>query len=153
MQIASHFVHKYAEMHPISDHSFPAFCTIYVRKSGGDEPESAVSPSVRWLFICRRMAIGVIHEWPSDSTPMAIGLQMNGHRTADGWCFGHKSPPFLPFEGQISLVDYACFERLYFVYILYDSDLARFGALKIAYIHTIFPLNGNTRFSRLKYAI
>ena len=99
------------------------------------------------------MAIGVIHEWPSDSTPMAIGLQMNGHRTADGWCFDHKSPPFLPLEGQISLVDYARFESVDFVYDLSDNGLARFCALKIAYIHTKFPLNGNTRFSRLKYAI
>ena len=95
-----------------------------MRKSGGDEPESAVSPSVRWPFICRRMAIGVIHEWPSDSTPMAIGLQMNGHRTADGWCFGHKSPPFLPFEGQISRVDYARFKSVDFVYDLSDNGLA-----------------------------
>ena len=105
-------------MHPISDRSFPAFCTIYVRKSGSGEPKSGVSPSVRWPFICGRMAIGVIDEWPSDSTPMAIGLQTNGHRTADGRCFGLKSHALLPFEGRNSRVDYVRFERADFEYTL-----------------------------------
>ena len=105
-------------MHPISDDSFPAFCTIYVRKSGGDEPKSGVSPSDGWLFICGRMAIGVVHKWPFVSTQMAIGLQTNGHRTADGQCFGPQSRALLPFEGRIPCVDYARFESADFVYTL-----------------------------------
>ena len=79
---------------------------------------------VRWPSDSRWMAIGPEPDGHLGATPMAIGLQMNGHRTADGWCFGHKSPPFLPFEGQISRVDYARFERLYFVYSLSDNGLA-----------------------------
>ncbi|MBR3895646.1 MAG: hypothetical protein IKJ42_01290 [Bacteroidaceae bacterium] len=105
-------------MHPISDHSFPAFCTIYVRKSGSGEPKSGVSPSDGWPFICGRMAIGVMHKWPSVSTQMAIGLQTNGHRTADGRCFGLKSHALLPFEGRNSRVDYVRFERVDFEYTL-----------------------------------
>ena len=118
IQIFHHFVHKYAEMHPISDDSSPAFCTIYVRKSGNDEPKSGVSPSDGWLFICGWMAIGVVHKWPSVSTPMAIELQTNGHRTTDGQCVGPKSHALLAFEGWNSRVDYLRFESFDFVYTL-----------------------------------
>lgn len=106
-----------------------------------------------WLSVCWQMAIGLMTDSHSYSSPTAIGHVSDGYRTTDRLFFDYSPPVVWCWMFPFRLPEFAVFEYCVLCIWLCFSLIRLILTLRIPHFRPNPLLDGNTGFSQVEYAI